>query len=221
MTLTDDEDLAYNLAFARAGFTKQQLCDLLSSAGARWNTVQHGDFIHRRGDVYDTITLFLDGTVQQLSATNDKIAESNSRMGWLGHMFDPTADPETLSAWKRHFSWKCTAQRCRTLSLSRADFHRHVVATPKLREAATRMQSDDYGVKLCMLLTQNRLETYRKMMEMAVMDGNVDEHRRKALHEWRSRHKISDEEHLKLLSEIGWSAQEFDNGKRATTKAAS
>lgn len=212
--------MAYNLAFVRAGFTKQQFSDLLSSAGARWNTLQQDDYVHRRGDVYDTITLLLDGTVRQLSATNDKIADVDPRTGWLGHMFDPAANPERFAAQKRHFSWMCTAQRCRTLSLSRADFHQHVTAQPKLREAATRIQSDDYSLKLCKLLPQNRLETYRKMLEMALIDGKVDEQRRQLLQDWRSRHKISDEEHLRLLKEIGWSAHQFDCGKRTVLKDA-
>eukprot|EP00965_Chrysotila_dentata_P239892 6203371-Pleurochrysis_carterae.AAC.2 len=50
------------------------------------------------------------------------------------------------------------------------------------------------------------------MLSVAVADGHIDVLEKRALRVYRESHNISAERHSAVLNELGWSAQEYDDG---------
>jgi len=55
-------------------------------------------------------------------------------------------------------------------------------------------------------------ERYRCLLEGALLEGRVGEVVKTMLEHYRSKHDIDHKRHLQILEELGWTAQEFDQG---------
>ena len=56
------------------------------------------------------------------------------------------------------------------------------------------------------------LEGYSELLSLVVRDGIVDPEERQALSHYRARHAVPDTEHWRMLDELGWTLEEFDQG---------
>mmetsp|Transcript_17384 Transcript_17384/g.40723 ORF Transcript_17384/g.40723 Transcript_17384/m.40723 type:complete len:381 (+) Transcript_17384:58-1200(+) len=215
--LSDEAQQVFEKAFQVHGFTKMQFSDLLQYTAATWRTFGRSEMIHKRGDPLEDLHYLCEGQVTMVSATGDWMRDIlPGRSGWLGELFDPKRNRDEYWARQRYFpvSYQCTAERCRTLAIPRRALDDFLTSNAKLSEAATRSQVADLWGKTLSALRQNRLQAYRKMLEVAVSDGVIGTAERVVIEDWRARHKITEEEHAGFLEELGWTAEEFRRGAR-------
>jgi len=221
ITMTSDQEKIYELAFMGFGFTPRLFLDILEKTDARWITVEKGKMVHSMGDSMDEITYLQEGEVRLISNTGDEMMElvKPGRGAWLGEFFDPSMDPDVYWS-KPHthpISYRCDAEQCRLMALDRKKLHYTIKANPTLVAAATNSQVRDLWGKIRSVHGQSRLKMYESMLEIATADGEVDAKERDLCSHFRARHKITDEQHVEFLRKIGWSAVEFDGGRKTAT----
>merc|ERR1719492_70866 len=117
ISLSEDEELAYESAFLRYGFTPRQFIDVINSCQVRFKSFSTDATIHRKGDDMETIDCLLEGEVQIISTTGDPMGKTKpGKGGWLGEFFDPNMDP---TYWDKphnyRISYNCISEGgCRT-----------------------------------------------------------------------------------------------------------
>ena len=150
-TLSRREELAYEQAFLRYGFTPRQFVDIVERSSGRWPTFARGEYVHRSGEAMDEIHCLLDGAVEQVSTTGEAFATLHAgKGGWLGEFFDPNQD---ASYWERPhrfpISYRCVSEGgCATLALARRALHETITTNPRLHAAATRAEVADLWGKI-------------------------------------------------------------------------
>lgn len=218
ITLTDDQEKVYELAFMGFGFAPRLFLDLLESTNARWYTVEKGEMVHKKGDSMHEISYLQEGEVRMVSVTNDDMMEviTPKNGGWLGEFFDPNMDPDVYWS-KPHaypISYRCDAERCRFMALDRKKLHYALRENPRLTQAATNSQVKDLWGKLHSRHGQSRLMMYASMLEVAISDGEVNARERELCAHFRARDKITDKQHEEFLRKLGWSVAEFEGGAK-------
>jgi len=85
--------------------------------------------------------------------------------------------------------------------------------------AFERLMSSDLQKKVLANSTQS--SKYRYVLKGCLLDGQVDEGRRKLLQQYRASHGVTEAEHLDCLKEIGWSELRFsgDGGEHSNSAA--
>ena len=217
-TLSRREELAYEQAFLRYGFTPRQFVDIVERSSGRWPTFARGEYVHRSGEAMDEIHCLLDGAVEQVSTTGEAFATLHAgKGGWLGEFFDPNQD---ASYWERPhrfpISYRCVSEGgCATLALARRALHETITTNPRLHAAATRAEVADLWGKIHQDMPELRQRTYSAMLEMATADGVVQPRERELLTDFAARHSISHDEFCANLGRLGWTEGEFEAGRRA------
>ena len=62
--------------------------------------------------------------------------------------------------------------------------------------------------------------TYDEILAVAIADGRVPPEEKRALRDYRTRHGISQEDHLNALKKTGWSVEEWEDGALISRKLA-
>ncbi|CAJ1357701.1 unnamed protein product [Effrenium voratum] len=222
ITLDPDHEAAYEMAFMPFGFTPRQFLDLCQVADAQIQDLSCGGYFARKGEPMDKINYLMEGEVMLISHTEDKMANISAGQGsWLGEFFDPAMAKDYWEKPRNHLvSFKCISRRCRSLGLQRRSLQEAIAASPRLTEAATKGQIKDLWGKLHGSHREHRRNTYCAMLELALADGKVDPTEVALLENWKSRHGIPEEDHQIKLAELGWTPEEFANGRRSATRRA-
>lgn len=216
ITLTGEQEKAYELAFMNHGFSPRMFLDILEATSARWYTVGKGEIIHKRGDSMDELTNLQEGEVKIFNDTDSQmmVKVTPGKSSWLGEFFDPNMNYDEYHSTTHTFpvSFKCVSEQCRLLSFKRKDLHYQLLSRKSMKEASTKAQVKDLWGKLHNSVPEARRGMYLSMLEMAVSNGNIDAEQKDLCKTFRDRHKISDEEHEHLLQDLGWTPLEFENG---------
>jgi hypothetical protein len=85
---------------------------------------------------------------------------------------------------------------------------------PHLGLVMERCLSADLSKKLDGNWTVENINRYRNLLTWAVHDGVVNEKEKILLGNFMKRHNIAKAEHVAILRELGWTAEEYDNGSK-------
>jgi len=85
---------------------------------------------------------------------------------------------------------------------------------PGLALVFEKLMSSDLTKK--MTQRSSAAEQYRYVLIGSLLDGRVDNERRKLLQQYRLDHRVSESEHVARLKEIGWSLNEWESGCRVS-----
>lgn len=218
LSLTHDEEEIYSRSFSRYGFTRQQFMDVLQVATPRWCNFSRGEFIYRRGGDFDELPYLVEGEVEIISATGDPMKRVRPGKGsWLGEFFSPNLPADYWDKSQSHHwcvSCKCTAETCRIMLVPRRKLYEVLSSNPRLKEAATAAAVGDVWGKYIDTICDMRRIAYQSLIDVALADGVLHPTERDMLAQYKQRHKISDEDHLAILKKTGWTAEEFQAGRK-------
>ena len=62
------------------------------------------------------------------------------------------------------------------------------------------------------------LRNYEEMLHAAMMDGELKESDKERLTEYRTSHGIGDEEHMRIVKDLGWTLADFEAGSKGGPK---
>eukprot|EP00931_Biecheleriopsis_adriatica_P066069 TRINITY_DN40489_c0_g1_i1.p1 TRINITY_DN40489_c0_g1~~TRINITY_DN40489_c0_g1_i1.p1 ORF type:complete len:166 (-),score=22.00 TRINITY_DN40489_c0_g1_i1:51-548(-) len=157
-----------------------------------------------------------EGEGDMVSATGDKMwSILPGKGGWLGEFFDPNSKPDCWEKERiRPVSFKCTASRCRTLSIDCRKADEIMKSNPRLTESATRAEVADLWGKLHRAQPEHRRLTYEAMVAVAASDGKIEDHEVKLIDDFRSRHNLTDGDHCKALEKVGWTVKQWNARRR-------
>eukprot|EP00698_Gefionella_okellyi_P018097 TRINITY_DN539_c0_g1_i1.p1 TRINITY_DN539_c0_g1~~TRINITY_DN539_c0_g1_i1.p1 ORF type:complete len:446 (+),score=84.14 TRINITY_DN539_c0_g1_i1:81-1340(+) len=62
------------------------------------------------------------------------------------------------------------------------------------------------------------LDAYRTIVKLALSDGIVKADEKRMLRGYRKEHNITDDQHLEVLKQLGWTEDEYDDGERKSTE---
>merc|ERR1711972_1124022 len=82
----------------------------------------------------------------------------------------------------------------------------------KLAEALQQVDAMGLASKISAGCGRKNLEGYKELLELALANGIFDPMEKKALHRFRARHRIPDTEHLRILKELGWTQEDYEDG---------
>mmetsp|Transcript_18971 Transcript_18971/g.44198 ORF Transcript_18971/g.44198 Transcript_18971/m.44198 type:complete len:364 (+) Transcript_18971:81-1172(+) len=222
LVLSAEEEQLYEKAFMTFGFSPRSFKDLLTEVRARWCTWDKNTYVQKMGDPMEELNYLVEGDVMLISCSNDPMhTVSGGKGGWLGELFDPHQKEDY---WEQPHNWlisfQCISEQCRTVAFNRRALHEAFKSSTKMEQAATRAQVSDLWGKLHASLPSHRRNAYEGMLQVAVSDGNLDESERRMLEAFRKRHGITNEEHEAFLDKLGWTVEDFHNGRQASAKAS-
>lgn len=91
-----------------------------------------------------------------------------------------------------------------------------VASDAELTSAMSSVAFDNLAEKLESSSVQADLKTYHEMLEMALCDGLVNPLEKRLLRHYRAEHGIPNDTHEEYLREMGWTAQCYDDGVKAS-----
>jgi len=62
------------------------------------------------------------------------------------------------------------------------------------------------------------IDAYRTIVKLAVADGTVNPDEKRMLRGYRKEHNITEEQHVSVLKELGWTEDEYDDGEKKQTE---
>eukprot|EP00933_Yihiella_yeosuensis_P057779 TRINITY_DN5783_c0_g2_i1.p1 TRINITY_DN5783_c0_g2~~TRINITY_DN5783_c0_g2_i1.p1 ORF type:complete len:465 (-),score=86.39 TRINITY_DN5783_c0_g2_i1:355-1749(-) len=108
-------------------------------------------------------------------------------------------------------------QGCRVLVWPLATFACAVGADEKLCKCCEHMDEMGLASKISAGSSKKALDGYRELLEMVAADGRIDPEEKHALHRYRARHAIPEQQHIQMLRELGWDESEFEDGIKEST----
>ncbi|CAK9101182.1 Blood vessel epicardial substance [Durusdinium trenchii] len=113
-------------------------------------------------------------------------------------------------------SWNGTTRAgpdgCRVIEWPLGSFACRVGSDESLCKAMENMCTLSLAAKISQGARGKALEGYSELLSLVVRDGIVDPEERQALSHYRARHAVPDTEHWRMLDELGWTLEEFDQG---------
>jgi len=101
---------------------------------------------------------------------------------------------------------------CRILQWPLGSFTCTIGAEPKLVAAMEQVDEMSLASKISAGSSRKALEGYKDLLELVIADGRLAPEEKHALHRYRTRHGIPEAEHFQMLSSLGWSRAEYDDG---------
>jgi hypothetical protein len=219
ITLSTDQDTAYHNFFCKYGFTAQQFLDVFAATGGKFETFAKGAWVQQRGEEMDYLHCVIEGDVQLIDRNGTHVRTVRpGKGGWLGEFYDPNQDADYwLRPHPAIVSWRCSSEQCRTLALQRRALHETISSNPRLTSAAERAEIADLWGKLKNSGVERNLSAYRGMLEVSLADGVITMDERQLLSQFRMRYAIPNDAHEASLRELGWTADDFVRGHKASS----
>eukprot|EP00931_Biecheleriopsis_adriatica_P119196 TRINITY_DN94448_c0_g1_i1.p1 TRINITY_DN94448_c0_g1~~TRINITY_DN94448_c0_g1_i1.p1 ORF type:complete len:438 (+),score=75.96 TRINITY_DN94448_c0_g1_i1:63-1376(+) len=101
---------------------------------------------------------------------------------------------------------------CRILEWPLGAFTCAVGSDEKLCNAMAHIDAMGLASKISSGASRLALEGYNDILRAAVADGRIEPEEKHALHRFRARHAVPDSEHVRMLQELGWTTEEFEDG---------
>eukprot|EP00929_Paragymnodinium_shiwhaense_P102243 TRINITY_DN65430_c0_g1_i1.p1 TRINITY_DN65430_c0_g1~~TRINITY_DN65430_c0_g1_i1.p1 ORF type:complete len:370 (-),score=25.86 TRINITY_DN65430_c0_g1_i1:98-1207(-) len=222
LVLLEEEEEVYQKAFLPYGFLRQHFVDIIAMTKPRHCTTAEGDFVVKRGDEASELHYLYEGKVE-IGDAGDKLHKIVPGPGaWLGGFFDPARNDEYWQ--KPHYwpvSFKCIADRCRTMAFPRREVDEALRSNPRLLEFASRAAVIDARTKLQTTRRDMQRNAYKVMLEVALVDGVLDAYERIMLEEYQKRYNISEKTFRKYLAEFDWTEEEYRAGRHRSKKSKS
>eukprot|EP00928_Gymnodinium_smaydae_P053075 TRINITY_DN37153_c0_g1_i1.p1 TRINITY_DN37153_c0_g1~~TRINITY_DN37153_c0_g1_i1.p1 ORF type:complete len:514 (+),score=72.95 TRINITY_DN37153_c0_g1_i1:53-1594(+) len=114
------------------------------------------------------------------------------------------------SAWMG--TTRAGSEGCRAIVWPLGAFTCAVGADDKLCKSVENIDEMGLASKLSAGSSRKSLDGYRELLTLVVEDAQIHPLERHALQRYRARHAVPDEEHLRMLKELGWSEAEYNDG---------
>eukprot|EP00897_Mesotaenium_endlicherianum_P004299 jgi/Mesen1/3898/ME000208S02908 len=203
----DEEAEVYEAVFQRHGVTPHQFEKLMRHAGAQWRDLPAGHMVLKEGDFVDTVSVVVSGRgeVWREGEVVGEVKKGNlvgetsllAKAHQTGHTV-VTSEPTRIVCWPR-------------LKLGQV-----LTEDKSLLLSAAQMINSDLSVKLANSAHLSSrtaiLQTYEEVLHGICADGVIQPAEKRALREYRTRHHITQAQHLEALSKCGWSPVEFEDG---------
>jgi len=124
----------------------------------------------------------------------------------VGHLTEIKAG----SAWCSDI--RAGADGCRVLEWPLGSFTCAVGSDEKLCSAMEQVDEMSLASKISAGSSRKALDGYKDLLELVILDGRIGPEEKHALHRYRTRHGVPDAAHFQMLSELGWSRAEFEDG---------
>eukprot|EP00850_Spirogloea_muscicola_P022591 SM000302S11671 [mRNA] locus=s302:6271:9337:- [translate_table: standard] len=211
VTFQKDEAEVYEAIFQSHGVTPHQFEKLMHSSGAEWSDLPAAHIILKEGEEVEKISIFVSGGADVMK-DEEKVGvlDRGSLVGETallvkGHKAGHTVitnEPSRIISWPKYKLREVLAVD-QNLLLSTAKVINSDLAK-KLAHSGSSGSSQQGQI----------LKTYQEVLLGICADGLITPSEKRALREYRSRHHITQTQHLEAIADCGWTAIEFEDGAK-------
>ncbi|KAJ1428589.1 hypothetical protein B484DRAFT_65935 [Ochromonadaceae sp. CCMP2298] len=155
-------------------------------------------------------SLDMDGLWGELPVQGSAIAAEQRRGGWAKNKAE---DEEGEDG---HANVYCE-EDCVVYFWSFRRLDRLIEQYPSLGLAFERCLSEDLSRKMARSMASEPKHRYKEMIAGALIDGQTTDLSKQLLADYKEKHSISQEDHVKFITDFGWSLDEYETGFKGSS----
>eukprot|EP00850_Spirogloea_muscicola_P021403 SM000247S08292 [mRNA] locus=s247:2325:5389:- [translate_table: standard] len=211
VTFQKDEAEVYEAIFQSHGVTPHQFEKLMHSSGAEWSDLPAAHIILKEGEEVEKISIFVSGGAD--------VMKDEEKVGLLdrGSLVGETA---LLVKGHKAGHTVITNVPSRIISWPKYKLREVLAVDQNLLLSTAKVINSDLAKKLAHSGSSGSsqqgqiLKTYQEVLIGICADGLITPSEKRALREYRSRHHITQAQHLEAIADCGWTAIEFEDGAK-------
>lgn len=141
---------------------------------------------------------------------SENVKNDNENKDIFTNLFEK--DKNRLNKWQHTIIAK---ENCKLLVWKTNELHKYLSSNKRLIEASIKVMYADMKLKLDLNKRFNIIKSYDDILKVVTHDDVLKLETKKRLEKYRQENNISDKTHQKALEKIGWTLEDYDNGKKA------